>query len=171
MTRTAEAVHQVPLGLALSWEPVEQELGTALPADYKEFCACFGAGEFSNYLTVYSVGGTGESQLLSRTSAIWRTLEQLPVTANVYQPYGFYRPGASGLLSWGTSVTAAEFFWLVSPGVTPERWPVVAREEDGEWSTFDVSCAEFVYRLLTDVSFEDFTIAHLVDLPSYRPDD
>lgn len=35
------------------WEPIEAEIGTPLPRDYKDFCRLFGLGEIMEFLTVF----------------------------------------------------------------------------------------------------------------------
>lgn len=65
-------------------------------------------------------------------------------------------------------MTASDFFWLVNSD-HPDDWSVVAREEGGEWHEHRMSMSEFTFRMLTDATCEDFTIAHLVDPPYYEP--
>ncbi|GAA3014583.1 SMI1/KNR4 family protein [Streptomyces lactacystinicus] len=69
---------------------------------------------------------------------------------------------------WPDSVRADQFYWLTE-GADPNRWPVVARNEDGDsCARFDGSTAEFVHRLLTDHR-HPFSVAELIDRPDFEP--
>lgn len=169
VSRIADAVEWRPGDVGIAWEVIEARLGTALPADYKELCRYFGAGEFSGYVHVYGAQGGTDSQVADRLASLWRTMETHPITRNVFEPYGVYRPGGQGLIPWATSVTAAEFFWAAEDETPPEDWPVVAREEDGAWQCLPMSASECLFRVLTDVTFEEFTIADQVERPYFTP--
>lgn len=169
VSRIADAVEWRSIDVDISWEVIEARLGTALPTDYKELCRCFGVGEFSEYLHVYGAPGGADSQIVNNLASLWRTLEKYPFTRDSFAPYGLYRPGGRGLIPWAMSVTAAEFYWVADAEVPPEDWPVVAREEDGPWQCLPMSAPECLFRVLTDVTFEEFTIAHLVERPSFTP--
>ncbi|WP_431781627.1 hypothetical protein [Streptomyces chumphonensis] len=43
----------------------------------------------------------------------------------------------------------------------------MARQEDGPWQRWPMSDSECPFRVLTDVTFEGFTIADLVERPSF----
>ncbi|MFG2755334.1 SMI1/KNR4 family protein [Streptomyces wuyuanensis] len=151
------AVDERPLGLAVDWPEIESRTGGALPADYREFCECFGMGEFCDYLTVYATRGGADSELADSQEANRRLVERHPVVMNGYRPYGLHRPGRSaGILQWGASSQGDEFAWLADESKEPDAWPVLAREDAGGWRRYDMSMSEFVYHLLVDESFEGF---------------
>ncbi|PDP89492.1 hypothetical protein CQJ94_00645 [Glycomyces fuscus] len=169
VSRIAEAVEWRPRDVGIAWDVIEARLGTALPADYKELCRCFGVGEFSGYAHVYGAPGGSDSQVADRLASLWRTLEKYPFTRESFDPYGLYRSGGRGLIPWATSVTAVEFCWAADAEVPPEEWRVVAREEDGAWQCLPMSASECLFRVLTDVTFEEFTIADQVERPYFTP--
>jgi hypothetical protein len=169
VSRIADAVEWRSIDVDIAWEVIEARLGMALPADYKELCRCFGVGEFSEYVHVYGVQGGADSQVADKLESLWRTLEKYPIVRDSFDPYGLYRPGGAGLLPWAMSVTAVEFCWAADAEVPSEDWPVVVREEDGPWQCLPMSASECLFRVLTDVTFEKFTIAHLVERPSFTP--
>ncbi|WP_232832054.1 hypothetical protein [Nocardiopsis sp. FIRDI 009] len=78
--RIADAVEWRPRDIGIEWDVIEARLGTALPADDKELCQCFGAGEFSGYVHVYGAPGGADSQVADRLASLWRTLETHPIT-------------------------------------------------------------------------------------------
>ncbi|WP_326647231.1 MULTISPECIES: SMI1/KNR4 family protein [unclassified Streptomyces] len=165
--RIVEAVGWQPAGLDIAWGDVETRLGTDLPSDFKELCEAFGEGEFSGYLEVYSSSGGSSLKVVNWLEGVLQTLEQYPEARDTFSPYGTYTPGGQGLLSWGGSANASDFCWFVNGG-PPDKWPVVAREEIGAWQEFSMPMSEFVFRVLTDVEFEEFTVAHLIERPFYR---
>ncbi|WP_399080068.1 SMI1/KNR4 family protein [Streptomyces zaehneri] len=95
--------------MEISWSEIEQRLGVELPEDFKSFCRCFGVGQFSGYLEVYTSSGGDNLRILDKLDRFRQMLEQHPVVRGVYEPHGLFRPGEGGLLPWGISVTAAEF--------------------------------------------------------------
>ncbi|MFD7455100.1 hypothetical protein [Kitasatospora sp. NPDC059827] len=156
---------------SVDWLSAEARLGTALPADYRHLVEHFGPGSFAGYLDIFLPGpqsGSDDPSCLVRNA---RTLADLaaahPDIAAVYHPYRLH-PAPGGLLQWAGSVQADQFYWLTE-GPDPDRWPVIARNEDGDHEArFDGSTAEFVHRLLTDHR-HPFSIAELLDHRDFEP--
>lgn len=167
--RIVQAVGWESRELAITWSEIERLLGTPLPGDFKEICETFGVGEFSGYLEVYSSRGGATLKVIDWLEDIHQTLREYPDAVETFRPYGIYSPGEQGLLPWGGTVNASDFCWYVNGG-PPEEWPVIAREESGDWCTFNMSMSEFVFRALVDVEFEEFTVAHLVEEPYFVPE-
>ncbi|WP_369033167.1 SMI1/KNR4 family protein [Streptomyces adonidis] len=167
--RIVQAVGWQPMEINIAWSDLESRLGTRLPGDFKEFCEVFGAGEFSGYLEVYASSGGPSLKVIDWLEDINLTLREDPEAVETFLPYGIYTPGGKGLLPWGGTVNASEFGWFVDGG-SPEEWRVVAQEEMGGWKKFEMSMSEFVFRVLTDVEFEEFTVADLVDPPYFQPE-
>lgn len=154
------------------WEQVEAELGVALPADFKELSRRFVPGAFSGYLSLLRpTDDHFETPLLSMWHGGRQVAGQGESGAQIFEPYGIYGPDAEpGLLQWGTDISEGDHFWLVDRSAEPDRWPVVSRREAGEsWHLFDMSTAEFVYRMIADPEFKPFTVANPPRLPFYLP--
>ncbi|MFF4875454.1 hypothetical protein [Micromonospora sp. NPDC000668] len=144
------------------WDQVEAELGVALPTDFKELCRRFVPGMFSGYLTLLRPTDEHDFTPLLSMWAGGRQVEgQSEFGAQIHAPYGVYGPDKGlGLIQWGYDLTEGDYYWLVDRSVEPDRWPVVSRTEAGEpWSRFDMSTAEFVYRMLADPEFKPITVA------------
>ncbi|MFJ4014016.1 SMI1/KNR4 family protein [Streptomyces sp. NPDC090026] len=149
------AVGRTPLYLDVDWSIIESRIGITLPSDYKEFCEGFGAGEFSEFLVVHSSSGGSDSSLVASLDSGRRNIQQHPIVLDLYQPYGLYLPGMEGgVMEWGTSSQGDAFAWLVDRSESAELWPVLIREEVGDWVRYDMPMTEFVYRLLDDQSFD-----------------
>ncbi|WP_340558843.1 hypothetical protein [Streptomyces sp. GSL17-111] len=84
--------------VGVAWDLIEARLGTALPQDYKELCRVASVrGEFSGHVQVYGAPGGAVSQVADQLESLWRTVEAHPIVRGVYEPYGLYRRGGSGL--------------------------------------------------------------------------
>ncbi|MEU8031139.1 SMI1/KNR4 family protein [Streptomyces sp. NPDC049099] len=129
----------------VDWAAAEARLGTALPRDYKRLAELFGRGAFDGYLQFY-LPGDRHSDLVEHSEWLARWAE---VHGNrLWEPHWPY-PAPGGLLKWADSVQADSFYWLTE-GPDPDRWPVLAYEDDGTAYRFDGSTGEYVHRLLTD---------------------
>ncbi|MEU2507556.1 hypothetical protein ABZ621_22995 [Streptomyces sp. NPDC007863] len=143
---------------AVDWAAVEDRLGTALPVDYKQLAEVFGEGAFDGYLRLYVPGsdGSGPGGRGSGGSGsdlagnAFRLADHARVHGGtLWEPYEVY-PAPGGLLPWGDTEQADTFYWLTE-GRDPDRWPIVAVEDDYDsWVRFDGTITEFLYRLLTD---------------------
>lgn len=168
--RIAEATHQEPLRLDIPWNSVEEDLGTALPEDYKKLAETFGKGEFSEFLRVFTVDATRQFDLVR----IWKKFldggpESGPDPA--FKPYRMYRPGQRGLIPWAFGEMKCSYFWLASADEDPASWPIVTQGDPYPWHEVNMSTSEFVCRVLTDPDFEPFSIARLMPEPDFYPMD
>ncbi|MFF2750273.1 hypothetical protein ACFVVA_32640 [Kitasatospora sp. NPDC058048] len=158
----------------VDWSSAEARLGTALPADYRRLAEHFGPGTFAGFLGLSLPGpppGRDDPfpQFLCLVEQALRLAELAadPGIADLYHPHRL-RPAPGGLLQWADSVQADQFYWLTE-GTDPNRWPVIARNEDGDsCARFDGSTAEFVHRLLTDHR-HPFSVAELIARPDFEP--
>ncbi|MFI6858953.1 hypothetical protein ACIBKZ_03465 [Streptomyces sp. NPDC050421] len=162
--------------LRIDWNPLEAELGLELPSKYKNMCESFGHGAFSTSIWVNSVDPNQVFDLLTN----WRVRLEYTQnnvsskSVNLYEPYAIYEPGKGGLIPWGAGDTGDEFYWLVQEGEKEARWPILGRVADsdiGDWDRYEMSVAEFLFRVLTDVDFRPFTLAPHVPDPAFTPAD
>ena len=111
------------------WEPIEAEIGTALPQDYKDFVRLYGSGNFMQFLGIHVPRAHNrhvEFEHRIRTICeIFREFEDSPYP---------YWPEPKGLLPFGGSDDGDEFFWLMRGA--PEDWRVVVW--DRGFQTFEV---------------------------------
>ncbi|MFJ9413823.1 SMI1/KNR4 family protein [Streptomyces sp. NPDC101227] len=129
----------------IDWAAAEARLGTALPRDYKRLAELFGRGAFDGYLDVHLPDGS-RSDLVRHAE---RLAEWAAAHGNgLWEPHRLY-PAPGGLLQWASSEQADGFYWLTE-GPDPDKWPILASEDDCTTYRFAGSTAEFVYRLLTD---------------------
>jgi hypothetical protein len=157
-----DAPHEV------DWACVEHRLGTALPADYKEFVAAFGQGLFGYdaYLSWLKIlvpdADHMSSDLIHRTAQLSAFAAHYPGT-NRWEQFSLF-PAPGGLLQWAATERGHGFYWLTD-GRDPNGWPVLGHNrDDRRWHRFDGSAVECVFRLLTDPDLE-FSEAAGIDRP------
>jgi hypothetical protein len=153
-------------GSAQPWPVIERELGTELPADYKQLCEAFGVGEFSEAVSVLCDDETLVADLLTA----WRgLLDEDGAGGELFPPYRIHAPGTTGgLVPWATSRAGDLYFWQVTGGPV-DAWPVVAVMEDAQKPhTYEMTATEFLYRVLTDPDFRPWTVAPAVPDPYFE---
>ncbi|MEZ0109683.1 hypothetical protein ABH920_003697 [Catenulispora sp. EB89] len=152
---------------AVDWVSVEDRLGTALPADYKEFVAAFGPGLFGydanlSWLNVHVPDADFESWDLFYNVS-WMSAYAAVNPVNRWQQFGLF-PDPGGLLLWASTERGHRFFWLTE-GRDPNRWPILAHNRDDlRWHRFDGTAVEWVVGLLTDPA-QEFSEADRIDRP------
>ena len=136
---------------SFDWAGAEEQLGTRLPADYKELAEIFGPGLFGEWLGLF-LPVDYELHALDIVSN-WSYGLRLAEEAYPFrlEPYGLH-PKPGGLLEWGfTPDGHSTFYWAVESD-DPDRWPVVvSHEDDPSLDRYERSTAEHVYRELADV--------------------
>lgn len=124
------------------WEPVEAELGRALPQDYKDFVRTYGLGGFSDFLWIN----------VPRAESPYVRLE-----AEVRAAYGIFHddeefdqplwPTRGGLMTFGKTDFGDYVFWLTRG--PPDEWPVVVWGR-GTWKLelFECGLTDFLAGVL-----------------------
>ncbi|MFN3583180.1 SMI1/KNR4 family protein [Phenylobacterium sp.] len=135
------------------WEPIEAELGTSLPSDYKDFVRLYGNGYFMEFMGV----------CVPRSRNPYVRLEtQAKVVGDLFRsmdldehPYRFW-PEPGGLLSFGGTDYGDALFWL--PHGRPETWRVVVWGRGlQEFEAFGCDLTDFLAGLATgQILPEDF---------------
>ncbi|MFZ3492480.1 SMI1/KNR4 family protein [Streptomyces sp. 5.8] len=125
------------------WCEIERVLGVELPADYKDFIHVHGGSNWDDYLYVLEPGCPNENYDLitwARNQAedledLWR-FERKPAELEA--------EGAR-VIPWATTDNGECLYWLVRPGLDPDRWTVMVNEARGDrWEHFSVSCTQFL---------------------------
>ncbi|MFD8079061.1 SMI1/KNR4 family protein [Streptomyces sp. NPDC059718] len=137
--------------VAQPWAEIEAALGTELPNDFKLLCQAFGAGEFSQEMSVLCADETRVLDLVTTRRSL---LESDNSSDGPFAPYRIYEPGTTGgLIPWGSSASGDWFFWQVTGGAV-DAWPVLTMQVDTwEWNRFEMTAAELLYRILTEPGF------------------
>ncbi|WP_181188175.1 SMI1/KNR4 family protein [Actinopolyspora mortivallis] len=125
---------------AVDWNVVEESLGVRLPSDYKEFTEVYGGGTILDYfilcLMVPNVGGSIEWW----EEEMWN-LRHFPDEI----PRGYViDQGSVNLLPWALTIDGDFCYLWMEPRQEPDRWWVVTRTRDMDWSVFEGSMVEFL---------------------------
>jgi hypothetical protein len=125
----------------------EAALGTALPPDYRELVARYGAGRIAGFLWVFQPGGVPDTIDLAAQAQAQR--EDLAALAAGGEPLPFpLFPDPGGLLAAGMTDNGDALFWRT--GGAPETWPVVVHEARGPlWWTHDGDLTGFLAGVLS----------------------
>ncbi|MEU8888094.1 SMI1/KNR4 family protein [Streptomyces sp. NPDC048442] len=125
------------------WSAVESRLGVGLPADYKEFIQVYGGSDWDDYLYVLEPDCPNKHYDLIKWAGfqpdalegLWE-VEKKPAELEVE---------GSRVLPWATTDNGECLYWLIRPGLEPDRWTVMVNEARGErWEHFPVSCTQFL---------------------------
>lgn len=119
------------------WEPIEAELGTSLPQDYKDFARLYGSGYFMEFLGIYIPRTTNPNTRFERNvPLISRMFREVAAQDGEEFPYGFW-PTPGGLVSLGATDNGDMLFWRAQG--PPETWRIVIW--DGGFQSFEtVDC-------------------------------
>ncbi|MBN9318691.1 MAG: hypothetical protein BGN86_14645 [Caulobacterales bacterium 68-7] len=122
------------------WEPIEAELGTPLPQDYKELARVYGDGYFLDCFGINMPIGSGPYGLL--VPEIYERqkffVEEHPSVRMFPQP--------GGLLACGSVDVGLTLFWLTRGPV--DEWPIVVWDhkwiEGEEVELFECDLTDFI---------------------------
>lgn len=126
------------------WEPIEAELGTALPQDYKDFVRIYGSGYFMQFLGVAvprsNNPNTRFESGVGLVSGMFAMLDEEP-------PYPMW-PAAGGLIAFGGTDNGDFLFWLAQGA--PDDWRVVVGDDEmWEFEALDCNLTDFLAGLAT----------------------
>ena len=102
-------------GSPAAWAAVEEELGIALPNDYKEYVHTFGTGKIADFVLPYNPFSDNRFlNLLKQVPKQVGTLRQMKEEFGEEEcPYPLY-PDPAGLLPWGCTDNGNILFWLTT---------------------------------------------------------
>ncbi|UFQ13539.1 MULTISPECIES: SMI1/KNR4 family protein [Streptomyces] len=142
------------------WAAVEEQLGTALPQDYKELVDTYGGGVFDETVWLLDPACPRPGYNL-----IDQAKESAEILAKLWQvgskPHFLQDEGAE-VLPWAyIEGSGAMLYWLRRPGQSPEEWTVLFNEGRGpEWEHHPTQCVPFLLSVLTgetdSVYFDEF---------------
>lgn len=121
----------IETGSATAWASVEEDLGLALPSDYKQFIARYGTGSIDRSLVVFNPFARFETLRLDRRNLISRQIGPFRLhreEEGMDVPYPLY-PEPGGLLPWGRTTRGGFLFWITVGD--PDGWTVVVGDEGG----------------------------------------
>jgi len=125
------------------WEPIEAELGTTLPPDYRDFVRLYGSGSFMECLGV--AVPRSQNPYLRLQSYVRAACDALRGDEDC--PYPLW-PSPGGLLPFGRTDDGDELLWLQRGA--PADWVVVFWNRGLlTYETFDCDLTDFLAGLVT----------------------
>jgi hypothetical protein len=146
------------------WEPIEAQLKTALPPDYKDFVRVYGSGYWMQFFGIYVPRSRNPNvRLESQVPAICATF------FDDENPYPLW-PDPGGLIPVGQTDNGDYMFWL-SQG-PPADWGVVVWDRGlFGFERFDCDLTTFLARLATgEILPKEFPEDLLPSECLFRPD-
>lgn len=111
---------RAPTAAGGEFAPVEAELGTALPADYKELVHRYGYGAFCSFLHLWSPFFT-ECTMMGQAHGALEADRELARSSPNAVPFALF-PEREGALPWARSDNGDVVYWLTRG--EPDAWPV-----------------------------------------------
>jgi len=119
------------------WEPIEAELRTSLPQDYKDFCRLYGLGHLIEFFGLYAPVSKSPYQQLVRAVRSMRYL------FSYIEPPPPLWPARGGLLACGQTDNGDQLFWLTRGHLS--EWPIVVWDRGlQEFETFECDITDFL---------------------------
>ncbi|MEU6175366.1 SMI1/KNR4 family protein [Streptantibioticus parmotrematis] len=136
-------------GRVPDWAAAERDLGTALPADYRDLVGAFGAGLFDGHVWLLEPDSPDASHdLVADNDGRMEDFEDFWEMGED-KPEQLEEEG-SRLVAWGSTYSGEVLYWLVRPGVSPDAWTVMVNESRGpRWEHHDLTCTAFLAGVLT----------------------
>jgi hypothetical protein len=130
------------------WGAIESRLGTALPADYKEFITSYGTGKINDFLVVLNPFSQNRYvNLLNYARSNLAAYDESKARFPKHYLYDTY-PAPGGILPFAATDNANSVYWRTN-GV-PERWTVTVYESRGpKHFGFNGGMTEFLTAVLT----------------------
>jgi len=139
------------------WADAVPVLGSALPADYRDFVDRYGGGDIDGELAVLhpyrgeTVPGAppGFAGFAAFAADVGRDLAALQAEGLPGPSYPLF-PSPGGLLVWGVTLNADRLFWDTA-GTDPDGWPVVVwfRHRAEPWAAFEGPMTRFLLDLVS----------------------
>ncbi|WP_405899376.1 SMI1/KNR4 family protein [Streptomyces sp. NBC_00727] len=161
-----------PRRYVVDWARVEAELGTRLPADYKEYVYWFGPGNSSDYFVV-CVPGVENSNVefmanLRKEAEDYRSWNAGNQRPPVSVPF-FSDPG--GRLPFLFTTEGCAVFWITD-GDDPDSWKIGSRTRLWDVQRFEGGFTEFLREALWDTVELEAIPAYDDEPPlQFRPND
>jgi len=107
----------------VDWSRVEDELGTRLPSDYKQFIECFGTGCFNDLIWIFTPFTESKYINLLRSPASQAMRKSRAAVDDI--PWPIF-PEKGGVLPCGGTDTGHYIMWLTEG--EPDAWPIIVME-------------------------------------------
>ncbi|SDJ72466.1 hypothetical protein SAMN04487820_101491 [Actinopolyspora mzabensis] len=129
----------------VDWGLIEERLEVGLPNDYKEFVRFYGNGTIEGFMMTFLMAPNVDNGIEWWEEQLW-VLRQL--SEDVPESYVIASSGAN-LLPWAYTIDNDLCYLWMEPLEDPDRWWVVSRTRDMDWSVFEGSMIEFLVEIIS----------------------
>ncbi|WP_103534297.1 SMI1/KNR4 family protein [Streptomyces sp. SM11] len=134
----------------VDWDRMERQIGTRLPADYKEYVYWFGPGCFDYYLYICVPGVENSNTELAAHLATQRAHERRRAQIDRSAPLSPLFPEPDGWLPWGYTTASDVLYWKTS-AKDPDDWTIIGRPGDSDnFAPFDGGFTDFLHAFVWD---------------------
>jgi hypothetical protein len=129
------------------WPQIEAQLGTSLPADYKDFVSLYGTGKIDNFLWIFNPSSQNENiNLATQFRVQLSALSELQAYGEVL-PYKLF-PEPDGVFPFAITDNGDVLYWKTSG--SPDTWTVLVNEaRSPDWEAFDLVMTVFLSKVLS----------------------
>jgi hypothetical protein len=155
MKLVAPPASPVDPGSADAWKPVEEEMGTPLPQDFKDYIQIYGAGQWADFFGVMNPFYKWKHPQAQQS---WREWMQMRFTgfSEQQRKYPKYNapfqihPAPDGLLAFGYDDNGGTLCWQTTGN--PDSWRIVCLDGklSEEYDVFDMTLTGFLDALLSE---------------------
>jgi hypothetical protein len=147
-----------PDGRHYDWSGVTRVLQTEIPPDFRELVAAYGCGMFDQLLWIHEPDCPNPNLDFVRNALERQEALDYLWGAQVPEPIPeWVNPEEDRLIAWGGTDYGSYYWWHSSPGVPPEKWPVMVDEGRGPtWYEYPMTATQWLYGVLSgqvDVPF------------------
>lgn len=130
-----------------AWSEAERRIGTPLPKDYRDLVDRYGAGRFSDFLSVFTpFSGNPHADLLVQMDRQLASLRELRANGE-HAPYPIF-PEPGGLLPFAITDNGDVLHWATNG--PPDAWRVVVNEARSPvYELHDTDMTGFIAGLLS----------------------
>lgn len=130
-----------------AWGGIEDQVGTKLPTDLREFGLRYGTGRFADIDRLFMVSNPFQRDYVQTIRQVCDLRRSSRIACNTTGPYEFF-PQSPGLLPWGGDDNGYGLFWLTQGA--PDEWPTVIKEPESEkYQLFNMSMSSFLTKSIT----------------------
>ncbi len=131
----------------LDWAAVERELGTRLPADYKELLTRFPSGAFRSSVEVENPGQSADelANVKRHNEELLETFADQDTGYLTGTSYVLF-PEPGGLYPWG-GTGAGGTFWWITDSADPDTWRVAYNDRD-DWHEHPGPMSRLIHEIL-----------------------
>lgn len=143
------------------WVAIENEIGTSIPIEYKEFINTYGSGKILDFLIILNPFSKRETiNLISGMATQKEVIEELTNDYGEDFPYSIY-PETDGLLPFAITDNGDVIYWLTNG--SPDDWNIIINESRGpDFERIQLSTLDFIEKFVSGALNSDI-------IPNIKP--